>query len=270
MWLASIGCPDVTARTSARMRSCHSARGLGDRAPRSAPWRWSRGRPRGRSRGCRSSCSSDIGAPLSGCLAEARRARRSVPSRPSLRRRARMVATALRRRRPPRRRRSLPGTHIQFGNPSKAAATSHEMVASVASAACMMAAASWSALPANMVAEMTWKVVSVMSRSMACMVPAGARRQRSIWSCAAAVMAGTSPARSAGRNSGAAVRLCQRQLAPCEVRMPSPSVSLQDLLLQRRLGETLGILQQHALDQRGIGDVGDDVAAAAVDEIGCS
>jgi hypothetical protein len=88
-----------------------------------------------------------------------------------------------------------------------------------------MAAASASALPANMVAEITRNVVSVMSRSTACTVPAGLVRQRCTCSCAAAVIAGTRAARSAGRNSGAAVRRCQRQLAPCEVRMPSPSVA---------------------------------------------
>ncbi len=75
-----------------------------------------------------------------------------------------------------------------------------------------------------MVAEMTRKVVSVMSRSMAQRRPHLALRQRAIWSSAAVVMAGTRLARSAGRNSGAAVRRCQRQLAPSEVRMPSPSV----------------------------------------------
>ena len=91
-------------------------------------------------------------------------------------------------------------------------------------------------------------------------------RQRATWSSAAVVMIGTRPARSAGRNSGAAVRRCQRQLAPSEVRMPSPSVWCEHPLLERRLGE-LGIrLQQHLLDQGGIGDPGDDVVAVVVDD----
>src|SRR5262249_32290656 len=67
---------------------------------------------------------------------------------------------------------------------------------------------------------------AVMSRSMAAMLPAGRARQRAICCAAAAVMAGTKWARSAGRKSGAAVRRCQRQLAPSEVRMPSPRVCL--------------------------------------------
>ena len=101
---------------------------------------------------------TDIGAPVSGSRASASRASRSLPLiSPPLRRLARMAATALRRRWPPRRRWNLPGTHTQSGRPIKTAAMSHEMVASVVSAACRMSAASWSALPANMVAEMTLK-----------------------------------------------------------------------------------------------------------------
>jgi hypothetical protein len=105
-----------------------------------------------------------------------------------------------------------------------AAAMSQEIVASAPSAACRISAASASALPANMVVEMTWKVVSVMSRSTAATTPGGLARQRATCSWAAVVMAGTRLARSEGRKRGAAVRRCQRQLAPSEVRMPSPSV----------------------------------------------
>ena len=68
----------------------------------------------------------------------------------------------------------MPGYHSHAGKRSIAAAMSQEMVASALSAAFRMAAASASAPPANMVAEMTWKVVSVMSRSIAATAPARA------------------------------------------------------------------------------------------------
>ena len=130
-----------------------------------------------------------------------------------------------------------------------------------------IAAASASALPANIVAEMTWKVVSVMSRSIGCDgCRRAASRQRATWSSAAAVMVGTRPARSAGRNSGAAVRRCQRQLAPSEVRMPSPSVWSNTRFSSGVLGNCALAVQQHLLDQGGVGDPGDDVAAVVVDD----
>ncbi len=147
-----------------------------------------------------------------------------------------------------------------------AAAMSHEIVDSALSEASRMAAASASALPANMVAEMTWNVVSVISRSMAWIDPAGRLRHRCTCSSAAALMAGTRPARSAGRNSGAAVRRCQRQLAPCDVRMPSPSVCSNTCFSSGVLGNCSEPAEKHLLDERRIRHPRDDVAPVVMND----
>ena len=129
-----------------------------------------------------------------------------------------------------------------------------------------MAAASASALPANMVAEMTWNVVSVMSRSMACTAPGGARRQR------ADLVLGR---RRHGRHQAGEIGGTEQRRRGAPLPAPAGALRGEDAvaqrvrehpLLQRRLGELRARLQQHLLDQRGIGDPGDDVAAVVVDD----
>ena len=102
--------------------------------------------------------------------------------------------------------RTCPDTRPTAETAAWPAAMSQEMVESALSEALRMAAASASALPANMVAEMTRNVVSVMSRSIGldgpgrCVAPTlqlVARRRRS-W-----------PARDwRGRPGGTAARRC--------------------------------------------------------------
>ena len=137
---------------------------------------------------------------------------------------------------------------------------SQEMVASAPSAASRIAVASASALPANMVAEMTRKVVSVMSRSIG-RDRAGRAR---------------APARDLLLGRGRHGRHQAREVGGTEQRrggaaLPAPAGAfggedavaqrvMEHPLLQRRLGELGARLQQHLLDQRRRRDIGDDAA----------
>ena len=152
-----------------------AARGRGDRASRSAPWRSSRGRRQGRSRDCRRAASPTSASPVSGSCARARRASRSSPSRPVARRRARIGRHGGPQR--PRRPAALELARVPHPRAEGAASPRRcprRWWPAPCRRTCRMAAASASALPANIVAEMTWNVVSVMSRSIGCTGPSRA------------------------------------------------------------------------------------------------
>ncbi len=145
------------------------------------------------------SCSSYIGSPVSGPSRAPRRASRSLPldAGGAAARQDRVhggAHLAARRQR---------AATCRDARPTSAGrrwptAISQETQRSIASAASWMARPSASALPANMVAEMTRNVVSVMSRSIAPRRPGGARASAATCTSASCAMAGTSAAMIGG------------------------------------------------------------------------